>query len=294
MEWYVIFGVVDAVAVATTLGVWDQDRGSRGDAIHDPNQIVVVYPKFDSFSYPYVEIPGGAFLLGDQFVPVFRVTEHVVGDGLKPRRCAVAVNPNQHFAQVDQFMFHDPLHGRKPIVAPQPANPCPIPRLPKRLKQKAGRQGDFVTDGRCPRAGPPERLTRCLAPRPRHAGTESERHAVGSGKGEAKAFEENLVVGLRHSLEVLARDFSEVFAIHHRRLLEHAAPDGLLPFQPPSPTIWVTAEQLAELGRGIRMGANAGWRRPRRIEIGADGSRGRGFSLHPPLPISHASFPHDC
>lgn len=117
---------------------------------------------------------------------------------------------------------------------------------------------------------------------------------MGSGKGKAQAFEENLVVGLRHSLQVLPRDFSKIFTIHHRGLLENAACDGLLPFLPSSPAIRVTAKQLAELGRGIRMGANAGCGRPRRIEIGADASRGRGFSLHPSLSISHASFPHDC
>lgn len=117
---------------------------------------------------------------------------------------------------------------------------------------------------------------------------------MGSGEGKAKAFEEDLVVGLRHSLEVLARDFSEIFAVHHGGLLENAARDGLLPFLPSSPAIRVTAKQLGELCRGIQMGATTGCSRPRRFEICAEASHSRGFSLHPSLSISHALFPHDC
>ena len=63
------------------------------------------------------------------------VAKHVSSDRLESIGGTIAVNPCQHLAEMDQFVFHNPLHRSQPIRAIVAADANGITRLTERLKK---------------------------------------------------------------------------------------------------------------------------------------------------------------
>jgi hypothetical protein len=122
-------------------------------------------------SSPNIEFFGSPFLLRNQFVPVFRMPEHVASDRLKSTSRAIALNPGQHFAQVNHLMFYNPLHGRQSIDAVMPAHSNRVVWLSKGLKQQGCRDRYLVVSSARVGSSTAKNGPRCLAPRARHPGT---------------------------------------------------------------------------------------------------------------------------
>jgi hypothetical protein len=68
-------------------------------------------------------------------MPMLGVAEEALRDPLESPGGAVALDPNQHFAQMDQFVLDDPLHRGKPVLAEDAAHAIFLSGFSKRLEQ---------------------------------------------------------------------------------------------------------------------------------------------------------------
>jgi hypothetical protein len=129
----------------------------------------------NSSAGPNVKLFGCAFLLGDQFMSMLGMPKHVSSDRLKPAGRTIALNPSQHFAQVDHFVFNDSLHSRQSIMAFMTTHADRIAWLSERLEQQGCGQRDLIVRTTRLGSGPSENGSRGLASSPCHPGTESKR-----------------------------------------------------------------------------------------------------------------------
>lgn len=137
MDGNVVFDVPATVAESLTAIILDENRCSSSDSVHNSDQHFSFKSKCDSVSGSNVEFLSGSFLLGDQFMSMFCMSEHVVSDGLKSTRGTIALNPHQHFAEMDQFVLNNSLHSRQSVAAIVATDSYLVSRRSKRLKQKS-------------------------------------------------------------------------------------------------------------------------------------------------------------
>jgi len=83
---------------------------------------------------PNIKLFGCSLLLRDQLMSMLGMPKHITSDRLKSACRAVALDPSEHFTQMDHFVFDYSLHRRQSITAFMPTNPDRVARFTERLK----------------------------------------------------------------------------------------------------------------------------------------------------------------
>lgn len=118
------------------LGVGDQDGCTLVDAIDFARHFSAIEEELDGVAWTQSVVLRGDVAMREEPMLGSSVSEESLGNVFETGLSAAGVLPNEHFGEVQQFVFHDPAKPFTHVVAGDPANQCGLfvrPCLPEQL-----------------------------------------------------------------------------------------------------------------------------------------------------------------